>query len=467
MSAEPDRRSVAGMLTSRRGRLGLLVTTVLAGIALLAYWQARRSGADPVATVRRGDLAVVLSETGSLRPASAITYRSPLAGREAEVVFLAPEGLRVAEGDLLARIDASELERELARAVQVLRQAGVDLQIADAERIEAQSAVEAAADGEGALGEEEAKIAATLAEQNVDRLRREHQSLRPLLEQGFITREEMDRTAYELSRAEADLDLARRRLAVVAGRTRPREMQRARLQLAQQEARLAGTRPRLAEAEVAVRDLRAAIDACSVYAKRPGLVVYEEYLGASPRRKVRVGDRVTSSQGLITIPEVARMVVETSVRELDVGRVRPGQPVGIRLDAFPGPVLTGRVQRLGTLARTSAERPFEARRFDVVVEVDESTLDLRPDMTARVEIRVAERRNVLLLPPYAVFERDGTTFVRVVRPWGLETRRVVVGEGGGADVEIVSGVCEGERVSLAEPDPVPLPEDGRVPPTQP
>jgi multidrug efflux pump subunit AcrA (membrane-fusion protein) len=179
-------------------------------------------------------------------------------------------------------------------------------------------------------------------------------------------------------------------------------------------------------------------------------VVYEENLGASPRRKVRTGDRVTASQGLVTLPEVKRMLVEATVPEAEVHRLRAGQPATITLDAFPGLRLTGKVGPVGTLARSSLERPFEEKRFDVVVEVDAGAGDLRPEMTARVDIVVSERQGVLLVPVNAVFERHGLPVCHVLRPLGTETRQVQLGETDDVMAEVVAGLQEGDRVVLSD-----------------
>src|SRR5919106_4663127 len=97
---------------------GLLLAAFVCLLAGAAYW--RRSAADLTltATVRRGPLIAQLTTAGILKPARSITYRSPLAGREAEITDLVPEGMRVNEGDLLVRLDTTELEREVERARQ-------------------------------------------------------------------------------------------------------------------------------------------------------------------------------------------------------------------------------------------------------------------------------------------------------------------------------------------------------------
>lgn len=214
-------------------------------------------------------------------------------------------------------------------------------------------------------------------------------------------------------------------------------------------------RARVEETKARVKQLRDSIENASIYARTGGLVVHEEYLAATPRRKIRVGDRVTETQGLVTIPEVSRMQIEASVSEADVQRVRPGQPATVVLEAFRDRRFTGNVTRVGTLARVSADRPFEDKRFDLIVTLDSNDADLRPEMTARVDILVGERSGVLLVPINAIFEREGLPVAHVVRRFATDTRRVRLGETGETQAEVVEGLAEGERVALVDaPDSI-------------
>jgi HlyD family secretion protein len=420
---------------------------VLAGAA---FW--RKTPADQALTaqVQKGTLVTRLTMSGVLKPAQAITYRSPLGGRETEVTFLVPEGTRVNEGDLTARLDTTEIRRELDRANQELRQAQVDLKVAEIEEQDGRAAIDSIVGGEGALSVDEVKTRLQLAETRVERLRQEQDQLKPLLEKGFITREELRKTSDQLEQAEEELTLARRKVDILVEQTRPRDRQRAQLQLAQRQAQLENVRTRVHEAAARVKVLQDQVEDCNLYARRPGMVVYEEYLGANPRRKIRIGDRVTGSQGLLTIPEVSRMLVEASATEADVHRVRPGQSATIRLEAFPDVELTGKVTRVGTLARAASDRPLEDKRFDIVVEVEPTDADLRPEMTARVDLSLGERPDVLLVPINAVFERQGLPVCHVVGRFGTDTRLVQIGESNDAFVEVVAGLREGERVGLQD-----------------
>ena len=447
-----------------RGTLAAAAFVSVVGVAAaVGLW--RRTTVDPslVATVRRGNLTAQLTTSGSLRPIESITYRSPLPGRDVEIVDLAPEGLRVNEGDLLVRLDTTELQRDVERVQQELRQLQMDVQVAEGERQEAEASLRAVSEGEGALTVEEVRTRFQLAAKKVERLRQEHDQLKPLLEKGFITRDELGRTASDLEEAEEELALARRRADVAIQMTHPREKQRAVVLLAQRESQLINVRARHADAQSRLASLESLIEACRLYARRPGLVVYEEFLNASPRRKIRIGDRVTSSQGLVTIPEVNRMVVESSVGEAEVHRVRPGQAAVVRLEAYPALRLTGKVVRVGTLASSSINRPLEDKRFDLVIELDPATAELRPEMTARADILVGNRDNVLLIPVNAVFEHDGRFVAYRVGGAGRETRAISLGESNDQSVEVLDGLAENEQVLLADPGPASPPSPDQTP----
>ena len=110
----------------------------------VGVWPSRpgSGGARPkepplVATVRRGTLTARLTTSGSLRPVQSITYRSPLAGREAEIIDLAPEGhacqRRGSAGARSTPPSCSATSSASAGAAA----AEMDLQVAEGERQEA------------------------------------------------------------------------------------------------------------------------------------------------------------------------------------------------------------------------------------------------------------------------------------------------------------------------------------------
>lgn len=429
----------------------LLVALAAAALALVWWWRSPAADQALTATVTRGELVATLTSSGTLKPIQSITYRSPIPGRDIEIRELAPEGSKVNEGDLLARLDTTDLEVELARIRQELRQAQMDLQVADGEWDEAAAEVKAVTEGEGALTVEEARTTLMRAEKKAARLREEYANLRPLLDKGFITRDELARTSDQLEQAEDELGLARKRTDIVVQLSHPREQKRAALQLAQKASQLGHVRARVQETELRENTLARLIEQCTIRARGPGMVVYEEFLNANPRRKLRVGDRVFATQGIVTIPEVNRMLVEASVSEAEVHRVSAGQAAVVRVEAFPDLKLTGKVTRVGALASASAARPFDDKRFDLIITLDPTNAELRPEMTIRADVVVGSRQDVLLVPVTALFNKDGRHVVYLDGLSGWEARQVEVGESNDRLAEVISGLQEGDRVALTEP----------------
>ena len=81
-------------------------------------------------------------------------------------------------------------------------------------------------------------------------------------------------------------------------------------------------------------------------------------------------------------------------------------------------------------------------------------------MTARVDILVGEREDVVRLPVNAIFENDGMMVVNVLRGGRVESRQVELGEQNHRFVEVLAGVAEGDRVLLVGDTP----NAGDVPP---
>ena len=115
-------------------------------------------------------------------------------------------------------------------------------------------------------------------------------------------------------------------------------------------------------------------------------------------RNVNVGQTVAASFQTPTLfviaDDLTRMQVNASVSESDIGTVREGQPASFTVDAYAGRVFEGRVSQV----RNSPSSVQNVVTYDVVVEVQNADLALRPGMTATVTLRTAERDDVLKVP---------------------------------------------------------------------
>ncbi|HET7322320.1 MAG TPA: efflux RND transporter periplasmic adaptor subunit [Longimicrobiaceae bacterium] len=168
-------------------------------------------------------------------------------------------------------------------------------------------------------------------------------------------------------------------------------------------------------------------------------------------RTVEQGDPVvplTSYQEgtvLMTMADMSKLLFKGSVDEIDVGRLREGMPVTIKIGALPDAKVTGRVSRISL----QAKEEDNAVRFPVEIALDPVTgVTLRAGLSANAEVIVNSRNDVLTVPERVVtYEKDGSAWVTVQRADGTtEKRTIETGLSDALQVEVVSGLKEGERV---------------------
>ncbi|MGD0822791.1 MAG: efflux RND transporter periplasmic adaptor subunit [Desulfomonilia bacterium] len=185
-------------------------------------------------------------------------------------------------------------------------------------------------------------------------------------------------------------------------------------------------------------------------------------------RNIDVGQTVAASfqtPTLFTIAnDLTKMQIDTSVDEADVGNVKVEQEARFTVDAYPDTNFTGKVAQV----RNAAVMVQNVVTYDVVVQVNNSDLKLKPGMTANVSIITARRSGVLVVPNSALRfhpEKQGNGSVTPQKKpaagnkgpavWVLENDtpkrvKVVVGISDGSSTEIVSGpLKEGQEVIVA------------------
>ena len=126
---------------------------------------------------------------------------------------------------------------------------------------------------------------------------------------------------------------------------------------------------------------------------------------------IEEGEIVTSGRSafsqsppLMTIADLSKMVVKTYINEVDMERLRFDQRAEIKLDAYENKVYDGRVAEISP----SGQERDNIISFEVIIEVVGSPQELRPGMSADVDIITYEEKDVLLLPLDAVKEDRST-----------------------------------------------------------
>jgi len=458
-------------------------------LAASSLWVGSDRLAPLSAVVQEGPFEVRIVESGTLQALRSVTYSSSIPGNQAKIVHLIPEGSQVNISDVLVRFDAEPFSEELAQTQAQLAQAEAELvkaqeevkllTIAATEQVQeskdnlrlAELELENVMEGKGKLAEAESAAQMAQARRELQKAESTHEDLIPLLEEGFITKLELERARQEVDKARENLELLEIKHRTYVAYTRPAEVEGSRssfnnskesLRQAERAAvsRMSQTRAALklaiSKREELVSKLELQTQNLSrteIRATVSGLVIYKEVFFGSEKRKVQIGDQVWPNQPLIMLPDLSQLTIETQVRETDIYKVAKDQPVTVSVDAYPELALSGMVSFIGTLAQENIGRPG-GKYFTVTVLLDETDPRLRPGMTTRVELLVDKLENALFVPVESVFERGGRQFAYVVSGRRAEPKEVLLGPSNEHFVAIEAGLAVGQRVLLGDPSAV-------------
>ena len=387
-----------GVPRRRRRRWVWLVLLLLLGAALAVAIARRRPEvqASAVMTAYPSAQYAELTASGYVVAQRRAAVASKGTGRLLELRVR--EGSAVKAGDLIGRIDASDVQAAVQAAQAGVHQAEAALQQARAALRQAQvEQLNADADQQRTLG---------------------------LVAQGFVSPQTVDAARRRADTAAAGVGGAQAGIAVAQA-----ALEQARAQLRVQQVSRDNT------------DIRAPFD---------GVVLV---------KNANVGDMITpfssatGSQGaVVTMADMGTLEVEADVSESNVGKVRPGQPVEITLDALPALRLRGSVGRIvPTVDRAKAT---------VMTKIRFEKLDPRilPEMSAKVVFLThpasdADQRPVTAVNPKTLVQRDGRTVVLRIAGDTLEAVAVKPGRTLGDAVEISGSALEpGDKLVLSPDD---------------
>ncbi|NNG15415.1 MAG: efflux RND transporter periplasmic adaptor subunit [Gemmatimonadales bacterium] len=184
-------------------------------------------------------------------------------------------------------------------------------------------------------------------------------------------------------------------------------------------------------------------------------VVTSPITGFILEKNVEIGDPVVPlnpyQEGtvLMTMAEMSALIFRGTVDEIDVGKLREGMPVEIKVGALPGTQVTGVLSKISLKARTEDN----ATVFPIEIELDESNeVVLRAGYSANADVIIDRRLSVLTIPERLVTFSADTARVTVQLGDGSREERVIqTGLSDAINIEILAGLEEGEQV--VEPPP--------------
>lgn len=170
---------------------------------------------------------------------------------------------------------------------------------------------------------------------------------------------------------------------------------------------------------------------------------------------VAVGDTViaptvttlsTTSPSMVVVDDSVNTYIKLMVNETDAVKIVEGQKARVELDAIDGIVLSAVVDRIDTVAIN----PQDLVKYAVYILLEESDDLVRRGMTADVEITVAAKEDIIVVPSSAIKPYQGGKAVRVVNDKDeVDFVPVEIGIRGDGKTEIISGISEGTEVVAA------------------
>ena len=164
------------------------------------------------------------------------------------------------------------------------------------------------------------------------------------------------------------------------------------------------------------------------------------------------GDRAWTGAAISEIPDLSSMRIELKLEEVDRGKVQLGQQVRVRVDAVADKEFAAEVDWISPIAAVSFGRMMSSEKtFPAYATLKSVDPRLRPGMSGTAEIIIESQPNALLIPARSSFSEGGKPAVWVQRGQQFSKRTISVGKRNENDLVVLSGLREGDVVTLENP----------------
>jgi HlyD family secretion protein len=254
---------------------------------------------------------------------------------------------------------------------------------------------------------------------------------------------QVDQARATVVRLQADVERARVEVADTAVKFRratelwdkqliPRtDLEAAETAARQAEASLKAAEAQVTQAQASLNQAQVNFSHTIIRAPIDGVVI---------SRAVDVGQTVAASTSAPTLfviaNDLSRMQVKASIDESDIGRIRAGQPVTFKVDAYPGDIFHGAVSQV----RLEPVTEQNVVSYVTMIDVANPAMKLRPGMTANVTVEIARADAALRVPNSALRFRPSARGAQV---W-------VMTQGGPAPIPVQTGLSDGATTAIVD-----------------
>jgi HlyD family secretion protein len=253
---------------------------------------------------------------------------------------------------------------------------------------------------------------------------------------------------------------AKRELERILAKARSQEAQAvAKKENAEAKFQLEKERLEKLQRQVAAGVIKAPVAGMVVYATQGG----GRFGGSRSRTSIEVGRELMEREEVMSIPSASEMAVDTKIHETNIDKISVGQRTRITVDAMPDKAFYGSVLKISPLPDPAAflsNPDMKVYSTDVSLESSET---LRPGMSAKVEVVIAQLKNILAVPVQCISNRSGKKVCFVHTRSGSEEKEVKTGPYNDKFIQVLEGLNEGDKVLLNPPRVFDQPQDRPIP----
>tara|TARA_R110000796_G_scaffold185330_1_gene301899 strand:+ start:13600 stop:15087 length:1488 start_codon:yes stop_codon:yes gene_type:complete len=395
--------------------IGLVVVAAIVVTLTVFKTDTAEDAVSLFATAEKGEFTVEVTTTGELSAEKSTKIMGPTAARDFNirnmtVTKLVEEGTQVKQGDYVADLDKSELFEKIQTEKDQL-----DAQLAEYEYAKIDTAL--------TLGGERDKLI------NLDYSIEEKQL-------------QIEQSQYE---PPATVKKYKNELEKLL-RDKERALDNYKLKVEQAKSKMIDETVDLNRRRNRYNSGLKLLEDFTIYAPQDGMVIYTKGFGGE---RIVEGSQLNGwSPEVAELPDLSSMISTTYINEVDIRKVKLGQPVDIGLDAFPDKRLTGKVTRV---ARVGQQNPnSDAKVFEVIVRVNESDKELRPSMTTSNIIVTQKLSDVVHIPLECLHVYNDSINYVIKKNGSLQEVKVGLTNSNEAVIEM--GVEEGDVLYLSKPE---------------
>ena len=430
---------------------------------------------------QRGDLVVSILQTGELKAKVSRDVQNE-AYRDAKIIEIVEDGGYVTNGQLIVELESSELadrflqqKSKTATAEADLMHSQEELEIAklkhDTDLESAILKVELAQLDLTKYTEAEypqmvlkAQSSIKLAEQELKKARSELEGTQELFEKGYSNRQDLESDQLGVDRKDIEVRNKTKDLEILTDYTYVKKLKELENDVVKTKSSLERmkksytseilrNKARLEAKKIAVEIERnqlvtreKQLKNTKIYADFEGQVFYP-----NERRSVKIekGANINFRQKILSYPDLSAWDIKVGIPEALIDKIVMGQAAVATLDAVPGLLLRGQVEKISAVPDSQNWFNSGVKTYTVMVDVTtEPEAQLKPGMSATVEIITDQLRDVLYVPIQSVISEKETHYVYVVKRGRKALREVQIGKYNTHNIEIISGLKEDEKLLL-------------------